>query len=259
MVIWRSALIVATLVTATATLLGLPPPIACNLSASVAIPSLGLFAITLVVAVRKNGPFAILHAYAVAVGLGVIVSRLCGTLNVALWLSLLPLAGLLARNGLHLAIFITAAGAFFGQVFGPYATLFASIMAATDVFIVKRVVNLVGDFSDKVSVRLPEIDLGFGDFAVYGALASQLVGYGLYGVISAFVSTALGIIATELLFLRRLGYGPALPMPVAFLLLSKIVYFFHVHVVGSKKGHRNSRCGCCSSHRRHNVSTAELL
>jgi len=256
MVVWRSALIVATLVTATAALLGLPPPIMCSLSMSVAIPSLGLFAITMVVAVRKNGPFAILYAYAVVAGLGVIVLRLCGTLNVALWLSLLPLAGLLARNGLHLAIFIAAAGAFFGQVFGPYAMLFAGAMAVVDVFIVKKVVKLVESFSDKVSVRLPEIDLGFGDFAVYGALASQLVGYGLYGVIVAFVSIALGIIATELLFLRRLGYGPALPMPVAFLLLSKIVYFFHVHVVGSKKGRRDSCCGCCSSYRRYNVSTA---
>jgi hypothetical protein len=78
-------------------------------------------------------------------------------------------------------------------------------------------------------VRLKTLSLGVGDFVTYSMalsfLATQLMQYGREAALAAVgvgaVLIYLGILLTERVFLRKWGYGPALPFPM--LLLSPLI------------------------------------
>lgn len=78
-------------------------------------------------------------------------------------------------------------------------------------------------------VRLKTLSLGVGDFVTYSMalsfLATRLMQYGREAALAAVgvgaVLIYLGILLTERVFLRKWGYGPALPFPM--LLLSPLI------------------------------------
>jgi hypothetical protein len=78
-------------------------------------------------------------------------------------------------------------------------------------------------------VRLKTLSLGVGDFVTYSMalsfLATRLMQYGREAALAAVGAGAvliyLGILLTERVFLRKWGYGPALPFPM--LLLSPLI------------------------------------
>jgi hypothetical protein len=80
-------------------------------------------------------------------------------------------------------------------------------------------------------VRLKTLSLGVGDFVTYSMalsfLATRLMQYGREAALAAVgvgaVLIYLGLLLTVKIFLRRWGYGPALPLPM--LLLSPMIVF----------------------------------
>jgi len=80
-------------------------------------------------------------------------------------------------------------------------------------------------------VRLKTLSLGVGDFVTYSMalsfLATRLMQYGREVALAAVgvgaVLTYLGLLLTVRIFLRKWGYGPALPLPM--LLLSPLIVF----------------------------------
>jgi len=80
-------------------------------------------------------------------------------------------------------------------------------------------------------VRLKTLSLGVGDFVTYSMalsfLATRLMQYGREAALAAVGAGAvliyLGLLLTERVFLRKWGYGPALPLPM--LLLSPLIVF----------------------------------
>ena len=80
-------------------------------------------------------------------------------------------------------------------------------------------------------VRLKTLSLGVGDFVTYSMalsfLATRLIQYGrevaLAAVGAGAVLIYLGLLLTVRIFLRKWGYGPALPLPM--LLLSPLIVF----------------------------------
>jgi hypothetical protein len=78
-------------------------------------------------------------------------------------------------------------------------------------------------------VRLKTLSLGVGDFVTYSMalsfLAVRLMQYGREAALAAVGAGAvliyLGLLLTERIFLRKWGYGPALPFPM--LLLSPLI------------------------------------
>jgi hypothetical protein len=80
-------------------------------------------------------------------------------------------------------------------------------------------------------VRLKTLSLGVGDFVTYSMalsfLATRLMQYGREAALAAVGVGAfliyLGILLTVKIFLRKWGYGPALPLPM--LLLSPLIVF----------------------------------
>jgi hypothetical protein len=80
-------------------------------------------------------------------------------------------------------------------------------------------------------VRLKTLSLGVGDFVTYSMalsfLATRLMQYGREAALAAVgvgaVLIYLGLLLTVKIFLRKWGYGPALPLPM--LLLSPLIVF----------------------------------
>ncbi len=80
-------------------------------------------------------------------------------------------------------------------------------------------------------VRLKTLSLGVGDFVTYSMalsfLATRLMQYGREAALAAVgvgaVLIYLGLLLTVRIFLRKWGYGPALPFPM--LLLSPLIVF----------------------------------
>jgi hypothetical protein len=80
-------------------------------------------------------------------------------------------------------------------------------------------------------VRLKTLSLGVGDFVTYSMalsfLATRLMQFGREAALAAVgvgaVLIYLGLLLTERVFLRKWGYGPALPLPM--LLLSPLIVF----------------------------------
>ena len=80
-------------------------------------------------------------------------------------------------------------------------------------------------------VRLKTLSLGVGDFVTYSMalsfLATRLIQYGREVALAAVgvgaVLIYLGLLLTVRIFLRKWGYGPALPLPM--LLLSPLIVF----------------------------------
>lgn len=80
-------------------------------------------------------------------------------------------------------------------------------------------------------VRLKTLSLGVGDFVTYSMalsfLATRLMQYGREAALAAVgvgaVLIYLGLLLTVRIFLRKWGYGPALPLPM--LLLSPLIVF----------------------------------
>jgi hypothetical protein len=80
-------------------------------------------------------------------------------------------------------------------------------------------------------VRLKTLSLGVGDFVTYSMalsfLATRLMQYGREVALAAVgvgaVLIYLGLLLTVKIFLRKWGYGPALPLPM--LLLSPLIVF----------------------------------
>jgi Presenilin. len=79
-------------------------------------------------------------------------------------------------------------------------------------------------------VRLKTLSLGVGDFVVYSMaltfVAMRLAAYGREAALIAIglgaVLIYFGLMLTVEVFLRRWGYGPALPIPM--LLLSPLMF-----------------------------------
>jgi hypothetical protein len=80
-------------------------------------------------------------------------------------------------------------------------------------------------------VRLKTLSLGVGDFVTYSMalsfLATRFMQYGREAALAAVgvgaILIYLGLLLTERVFLRKWGYGPALPLPM--LLLSPLIVF----------------------------------